>query len=165
MSGRPSISPLRLAILVGILVILSITLVPTIHSYLQQRGEVSALREKIDHQKQHVADLEQQRQRWEDPHYVEQQARERLKFVYPGEKAYTVIDDRGKRAASTGERGVAEVSRSTQHHRPWYAQVWTSVQVADEGAAQQAATQPKKVEPVDPKPSKPLPPIRDDDGK
>ena len=39
--------------------------------------------------------MEEQRERWKDPAYVETQARERLMFVYPGDITYLVIDDVG----------------------------------------------------------------------
>lgn len=162
---RTGVSPLRVAILAAILVILSITLVPTIHSYLHQRSQIGALQQHIEHQRQEVKDLQQQRARWNDPQYVEQRARQRLKFVFPGEKSYTVLDDRGKRPASTGEPGVAEVNRTTQHQKPWWSQVWTSVQLADSGAHQQTPTAPQKTKQPPPQLSKPLPPIRDHQNK
>ena len=40
-----------------------------------------------------LEDLEDQRARWDDPSYVETQARERLYYVKPGEFSYLVIDD------------------------------------------------------------------------
>jgi hypothetical protein len=42
---------------------------------------------------QQVLALEEQRERWKDPAFVETQARERLLFVYPGDITYLVIDD------------------------------------------------------------------------
>ena len=49
-------------------------------------------KKKVAAQEQDVAALEGERERWRDPAYVEQQARQRLKFVKPGERSYTVLD-------------------------------------------------------------------------
>ena len=59
---------------------------------LRQRGEIAALQDKVVQQQQSVADLQREQARWADPAYVEQQARERLKFVKVGDRSYSVID-------------------------------------------------------------------------
>ena len=88
----------------------------------------SALREQVAAQEQDVAALEAERERWQDPAYVEQQARERLKFVKPGERSYTVLDAEpsrddegpGARASPTGDEPAAVVRT-----------VWESTRTAD----------------------------------
>lgn len=130
---RRPVSPVRIAVIAAILVMLSVTLVPTLRSFLHQRAEISSMQEQIARQHQTVDGLQQERKRWQDPAYVEQQARERLKFVMPGEKSYTVIDDTGSKPASSGEPGVAEVTQKVQSKRPWYGQLWESMKIADSG--------------------------------
>jgi len=60
---------------------------------------------------------------------VRAQARERLSFVMPGEKAFRVIDPETVPDTPPAAAGPASVldSGSTL---PWYANVWESVQVA-----------------------------------
>ena len=70
---------------------LAVTLAPA-RSLLRQRGEIAALQDKVVQQQQSVADLQREQARWADPAYVEQQARERLKFVKVGDRSYSVID-------------------------------------------------------------------------
>ena len=66
---------------------------------------------------------------------VEQQARERLKFVRPGERAFTVLDPQPEDggAPSVEGPGLGDV----EPPRPWYDTVWQSVRTADAPGAQQ----------------------------
>ena len=78
-----------LALLVTGVVILA----PSLRVLAEQQQEIAELREFLAKAQQDVVDLEEQRERWSDPAFVETQARERLMFVYPGDITYLVIDD------------------------------------------------------------------------
>ena len=80
-----------LALLVAGVVILS----PSLRILAEQQQEIAQLRADLEQTQQEVFDLEEQRDRWKDPSFVETQARERLMFVYPGDITYLVIDDLG----------------------------------------------------------------------
>ena len=122
---------MRVVVLASIFVLLAVTLVPTLRSYLRQQGEIDALRGQVSEQRQGVEDLQKEQARWHDDAYVMQQARERLKFVKVGEKSYTVIDGKPSTKALPG---VAKAPAASSDH-PWYGQLWESVQVADAGPA------------------------------
>ena len=64
----------------------------TVAAYVNQRGDIAALQDKVAPQQHDVAALQAEQEQWRDPAYVEQQARQRLKFVKPGERSYTVLD-------------------------------------------------------------------------
>ena len=83
---------LRWVILGAIAVVLLVTLVPTARSLARQRAEIDALATQVAQQQSQVASLQAEQERWTDPAYVEQQARDRLKFVKVGDRSYTVID-------------------------------------------------------------------------
>lgn len=117
----------RWAILASIMVVLAVLLLPTLRNYLHQRGEIAALRDHLAEQRADVAELQREQARWRDNAYVEQQARERLKFVMPGDKAYTVID---ATPSVPDQLGIAHLSQDTRTH-PWYGQLWESAKVAD----------------------------------
>jgi len=116
-------------VLASIFVLLAITLVPTLRSYLRQQGDIDAMREQVAAQQQQVEELQKEQARWHDNAYVEQQARERLKFVKVGDRSYTVIDGD---PAQPETPGVAAAPKSKQHS-PWYGRVWESAKVADLG--------------------------------
>lgn len=128
---RASRGVMRVVVLASILVLLAVTLVPTLRSYLRQQGEIDALRGHVTEQRTDVAELQKEQARWNDDAYVQQQARERLKFVRVGEKSYTVIDGRSSAKAPPG---VASAPPAASDH-PWYGQLWESVRVADAGPA------------------------------
>jgi hypothetical protein len=80
-------------------------------------------------QQQDVAALEAERDRWRDPAYVEQQARQRLKFVKPGERSYTVLDTEPE--PGTGRQDPVPVGSAPDDPLPWYQTVWESTRTAD----------------------------------
>lgn len=101
-SGRPVdvrawLGGIRLSgfmvIMMGLVVLAAFVLVPTIGTYVDQRQQVAALEAAVQLSRDHVADLESQRERWQDPAYITTQARERLYYVKPGEVVYLVDDD------------------------------------------------------------------------
>ena len=114
----------------SIFLLLAIALIPALRSTLSQQGQINALRDRIAQQRQSVAALQQEQQRWTDPAYVEQQARERLKFVRVGEKSYTVIDG-AVAPILTGGAQIAAPARTSTANIPWYGQLWQSMVVAD----------------------------------
>jgi cell division protein FtsB len=93
--------------------------------WLAQRGEISSLQAQTRAQQQHVAALQHQQQQWQDPAYVEQQARQRLHYVKPGEKAYIVLG-KPKPAAPAAKPVPATPALSG----PWYSRLWQTVQLA-----------------------------------
>jgi cell division protein FtsB len=123
----------RAAILLTILVVLAVTLAPTARSLLRQRGEIAALQDKVVQQQQNVADLQREQGRWADPAYVEQQARERLKFVKVGDRSYSVIDPATEVPKPPASAVVA--APQADANAPWYGQLWQSVRLADQPSA------------------------------
>ncbi|ANH38406.1 Cell division protein FtsL [Nocardioides dokdonensis FR1436] len=84
----------RAAVLVLVLVLLAVSYASSARAYLQQRGELEALRADIAEKESSISDLEREMRRWEDPAYVTQEARE-LGYVMPGETSYVVLDENG----------------------------------------------------------------------
>jgi len=124
------------AMVLGIVCLVAFVLVyPTLHSYLGERAEVERLRADVAAAQARNDDLNADLARWDDPAYVAAQARERLSFVLPGEKAFRVVDpeivqDDGTTAAADPPAGAGEVGSL----QPWYLTVWDSVQSAGEDA-------------------------------
>ncbi|MFC7491330.1 MULTISPECIES: FtsB family cell division protein [unclassified Knoellia] len=112
-----------------VLLFLVILVAPTLRAYLQQQSDISSLRERVAEQQATVEELQSEQVRWEDPAYVEQQARTRLKFVKVGEKSYTVIDPKVDKRDPT-------VARAGESDDPWYDTIWSSMKAADVPANQ-----------------------------
>lgn len=115
----------RAAVFAVVLGALVVTLAIPVREWIAQRAEIHQLIDDVAGAEGRVADLEDQRQRWQDPAYVEAQARERLQFVMPGEVGYVVIDDTG--AGNAADEAAADPVSSD----PWYVRLWGSVGTAD----------------------------------
>ena len=74
--------------------------------------------------------LQREQQKWNDPAYVEQQARERLKLVRVGERSFTVINGSAAPVLAGGAQIVAP-AKTSAGNIPWYGQLWQSVVIAD----------------------------------
>ena len=96
---------------------------PTAKIFLDQRSQISELRSSISHEQQRQQQLKREEQLWGDDSYVEQQARERMSYVKPGENPYVVLGaqrDRHQAVESSAEQVEAE--------RPaWADGLWQSV--------------------------------------
>ncbi|GAA1797053.1 MAG: septum formation initiator family protein [Actinobacteria bacterium] len=112
-----------------IFVMLAFLLGPTLKTYVDQRREIGALQEQVAAQRADVAAMEKEKALWGQDTYVEQQARQRLKFVKKGEKAYEIIDLDQAAEAPTGATGQSAAAAKSRN--AWYGQVWESIKIAD----------------------------------
>ncbi|HET7819936.1 MAG TPA: septum formation initiator family protein [Ornithinibacter sp.] len=117
----------RGAVLLSIVAFLMVLLGSTVAAYVGQQGDIAALQDKVAGQEHDVAALKAEQERWRDPAYVEQQARQRLKFVKPGERSYTVLDAE----PSTGTTDPVPELAAPDVALPWYETVWQSTRTAD----------------------------------
>ncbi|WP_225755379.1 septum formation initiator family protein [Actinotalea sp. Marseille-Q4924] len=125
------------AMVLGVVGLVAFTLLfPSVRAYLGQQAELDALEQDLVAAQQRQEDLRAELDRWEDPAYVEAQARSRLSYVMPGETPYRVIDPEvvvetpvveGTASAETGPALPVGGSGT-----PWYATIWDSVEVAGE---------------------------------
>ena len=71
--------------------------------------------------------LQEQSKRWRDDAFVEEQARERLHYVFPGEKGLVLLSPEDVEDARNPEIRVR-----TEPEVAWYDTLWGSVQEADD---------------------------------
>ncbi|MBX6724159.1 MAG: septum formation initiator family protein, partial [Dactylosporangium sp.] len=99
--------------------------------YLTQQAEIERLERAQADQAEHIADLEVQRAKWDDPAFIEAQARKRFMLVRPGDRTYVIVwDDREAARVSGGDQGAPAAEDDTA----WYARLWSSVAAANERA-------------------------------
>lgn len=80
-------------VMLSILVLATVVLAPSLRTLVEQQNQIAQLRQAVEDKKDSVADLETDIARWDDPAYIEAQARDRLVYVFPGDYTYLVIDD------------------------------------------------------------------------
>lgn len=110
----------RTLVLFGALLGVALMLVLPIRTWVGQRAELDTLRTEIDAARDRVAQLQSEQQQWQDPAYVEKQARLRLNMVAPGEAGLILLDPQDR----IGDE-VAEAPPTT-----WYEKVWRSTDTA-----------------------------------
>jgi cell division protein FtsB len=79
-----------------------VVLAPSLKLLIQQRSQIASLEKSVKDEKKNVSALKSQVARWDDPAYIEAQARNRLLFVFPGEYSYLVIPQPGTTNVSDG---------------------------------------------------------------
>jgi cell division protein FtsB len=142
-------SPLtgRAVVLLLVVAALVVSSVVPMRTFFEQRADLAALRAQTAEQQARVAALEAQQLRWDDPAYVEAQARTRLHFVMPGEVGYVVLEP--------DEAPDPETARAQQEAAstdPWYSTLWGSVQAADAVEDPAASAEPPTVRDPESKP-------------
>ena len=128
-TGRRPSPPNRLTgratVLVLVLGALLLAYAYPVRIYLNQQAEIAALRAHQRQQQAHIADLQAESAKWNDPAYVEAQARSRLQMGRPGETLYIVVD--GDTPTSTDPN-----AGKVKNTGPWYGQLWSSLTAADQ---------------------------------
>lgn len=71
----------------------ALILSPSISTFVQQRREITQLRESVKQHREAVDAIDAERAQWKDPAYVRSQARDRLSYVLPGEMQLSIISD------------------------------------------------------------------------
>ncbi|MFG2574393.1 septum formation initiator family protein [Streptomyces sp. NPDC048481] len=112
----------RAALLALVLCTLIVALAYPMRQYVSQRAEVADLQREKQQAGERVRQLRDLKARWQDDAYAEQQIRQRLHYVLPGETGYIVVDPDAARQ-SRAELGAAD--------RPWYSNVWDGVDSSD----------------------------------
>jgi cell division protein FtsB len=127
---RRSTLTARAAILAVAVASVALALALPFKVWVAQRGQISSLQAQTREQEHRVAALKQDQQRWQDPAYIEQQARLRLHYAMPGEKTYVVLGKPKKhhQQAATSPADPALTG-------PWYSRLWQSVEAAGKGTS------------------------------
>ncbi|MDG9719112.1 septum formation initiator family protein [Streptomyces sp. DH24] len=112
----------RAALLALVVCSLVVALAYPMRQYVSQRAEIADLERQKQQAKERVERLRDLKARWQDDAYAEQQIRQRLHYVMPGETGYVVVDPDAVQQ-SRADRGRAD--------RPWYANIWDGVDKSD----------------------------------
>lgn len=134
----------RAFVLVLVLAVLTVSFASSLKAYLQQRGTIDQMQSQISQRQKQISALENEKQRWQDPAFIEQQARLRFGYVRPGEKAYVALDGNGKLLDSASSLGnPATVGTAAKH--PWWTDLWGSVELAGYPPADNGGTPATKI--------------------
>ncbi|WP_037910393.1 FtsB family cell division protein [Actinacidiphila yeochonensis] len=122
----------RAALLALVLCSLVVVLAYPTRQYIAQRSAIADQRRQAEQAEQRVKQLREEKARWQDPAYVEAQARTYLHYVRPGETGFTLVGTAASGSLDpAAENGAADKAAA---NRPWYANLWDGVDHADTAA-------------------------------
>lgn len=127
--GQPT-AAVRLVVLVTALGVLLISGAASLQIYFRQQRQIAELRTSIVERQQAIEDLDHQVKQWDDPAFVEQQARERFGWVMPGETGYRVIGPDGK-PVEGATLDSTRADQETPASDAWWMKMWSSARTAD----------------------------------
>ena len=127
----------RTAVLVLVVAVLAVSYASSMRAYLEQRAHIGELKAQIAERQVSIARLAREKERWSDPAFQAQQARERFGYVMPGDTSYVVLDEDGQALEPESSLSDREpVDPQTQ--QAWWARGWESVRVAGDPPAPEA---------------------------
>jgi cell division protein FtsB len=116
----------RAVVLILVAAALVMSLAFPIREYLAQRAAIAAAEQRAAMLEDRVEGLEGQVDRWRDDDFVEQQARERLHYVMPGETGLVLLSPEDVEDARK-----PEIRTTVEPEVAWFDTLWGSVQEAD----------------------------------
>ncbi|HEY0641512.1 MAG TPA: septum formation initiator family protein, partial [Pseudonocardiaceae bacterium] len=115
----------RVAVLALVVCALVLSVAVPLRNYLAQRGALEETVRQQDTLREQVEELERRQAELSDPAQIEVEARDRLRYVRPGETPYVV-----QLPTPTTPPAPTETPRSAPRDE-WYSQLWESI---NEGA-------------------------------
>jgi cell division protein FtsB len=108
----------RAAMLALVVVAVALSVAVPLRNYLSQRSELAEVHEQQQILADKVGELERRRALLADPRQIEAQARERLRYVRPGETPYVV---------QLPPAPVVIPGTDPGAQQPWYSWLWDSI--------------------------------------
>lgn len=143
-----------------VLAALVVSYASSLRAWADQRSRIAALEAEAAERQKAVAELDTELRRWQDPAYVQAQARKRFGWVMPGETGYVVVGGDDALDEAGGRRSTPSTSKPREEPA-WWSTLWGSVEYAGDPPPK-PAPKPKK-----PKPAETITPeteISEDDG-
>jgi cell division protein FtsB len=123
--AKKSNTSARWLAVVTVAFIFAITLAPPLQHYFAQRAQINSLRAQVNDSNNALEKAREELAKWNDPEYVSTQARQRLHFVFPGERQYIVLDAPKSEEEANGP--VAPISTLIPNGLPWYGRLIASI--------------------------------------
>ncbi|MFY1654225.1 septum formation initiator family protein [Solwaraspora sp. WMMB762] len=120
----------RATVLLVVLVALALAYTYPVRVYLAQQSDIARIEQAQQAQRERIAELNAQAERWQDPDFIRIEAKRRFYMVYPGEVPLLVLHDPDGAARDSGEP-VEPAGERDGPAGPWYDTLWSSVQAAD----------------------------------
>ncbi len=134
----------RAAVLLLVLAVLAVSYASSMRAWLKQRSDINQLNAQIAEQQADVVALQQDRQRWRDPAYIETQARLRFGWIMPGETGYRVLGPDGAVLPDGGSELSDATTPDVGDEPEWWESQWDGVVEAGTDHAEERSTKDSK---------------------
>ncbi|MBF4609056.1 FtsB family cell division protein [Curtobacterium sp. VKM Ac-1393] len=116
-------------LMLAIIVLFVVVLAPSLRTLIQQQEQIAQQQREVASQKADVTQKKKDVARWDDPAYIEAQARDRLLYVYPGEESYLVMgaEDRATESTPTTDSGTPVSAKVQTPKVDWVQAMLSSV--------------------------------------
>jgi cell division protein FtsB len=104
-----------------------LTLVYPAREYFAQRRQISDLQQQVAADKQNITDAQLANKLERDPKYIEDQARERLNMVMPGDQVFQLRPTPVPKAGKQKAGAVQTPELLGRNAQSWYSQLYRSV--------------------------------------
>ncbi|MEJ5927522.1 septum formation initiator family protein [Corynebacterium sp. H128] len=116
-------SAIELIVLISVLIVFLLIIALPLRNYFQQRNEINEVTQAIVQKQARKDELLGELERYQNPAYLEEQARNRLGVIAPGEVAFRILDP-----TMQGEESLTSTSgHQEKPQAPWYNTLWDSV--------------------------------------
>jgi hypothetical protein len=115
-----------MAVLIVVMAVLVVSYASSLKAYLQQRHDIDALKSQIAQREAAIGKLQDQKDRWNDPAYLEQQAREHFDYVMPGQTALIALGPDGQPIKPSGKLSDPSTIGAPAKPTAWWSDVWSS---------------------------------------
>ena len=126
----PQITTRAVLLLIVVLLLVG-SYTATFRAWWSAQAELSATQAEKVRLTAEIAELEDQKERFDDPAFIRQQARERFGWVMPGETGYRVIGSDGE---VRGEVPTLDAPAQPKSEA-WYDRLWGTVETSGEPEA------------------------------
>ncbi|MEH0939069.1 FtsB family cell division protein, partial [Micromonospora psammae] len=118
----------RATVLFAVLIALALAYTYPVRVYLDQQVDIERMEAAQADQRKLIDELSAKAAKWEDPAYIETQARERFFMGKPGETLLVVLSDPEGAARDAGAGAPPAPPKAPD---PWYDTLWSSVRAAN----------------------------------
>jgi cell division protein FtsB len=136
---RGTAGPISFFIAMIIVILASIELVSTFHTYALNLSQLNSLRKQEASLIAQKQELENNINRWNDSAYVTAQARDRLGFVFAGEQAIRVLHPEAV-TGTTNTDGSDASGKESKVDKPWYQDMASAFEKADKGSSKTSSS-------------------------
>nr|WP_246284411.1 septum formation initiator family protein [Nocardioides perillae] len=113
-----------------VLGLLAVSYASSMRAFLDQRARIGDLKSAIAERQADIDRLEREKRRWQDPEFVQGQARKRFGYLEPGETGYQVIDVDGEPLEPSSELSDPDQVVPEPTPTAWWETAWASVELA-----------------------------------